>query len=307
MADANISDFFETLVAASNIAAAAPKFTNAMLDCAYTGNQPLYNHAVGTNLEIIIPTVDTTTVTNIGNGGISKTNTAHNKASLTLSTKQSTSFTIQSFDQLRSALELSELYVGPRMEALLRKADADFLSAVVPGYTTNAIQAGTGGKFSRTQLSTAKTLLDNQGCPTDDAANMFIVTSPSVYNTTAADSTFSQNYYVGTTAAEQALEKGILVPALGATMKKDQQFPTGSGGTNYGLLMHRYSFAARFAVEPKLLDDNFLRETVVFPKPNVPVKIQMWNDPNSQGLTIHLSTVYAYTVARPEYGVLMSC
>lgn len=306
MAITNVSNFWETLVMAANKVSATPKYTNALLDCVFTGLEPEMGKAVGQTITIITPTVDTSTVTDIGSGSISLTDLANGSVTLSLATKMSTSFAIKSFDQVRTSAQLEEFFIGPRLESLLRKVDADLWSGVASGFASpNGTVPGTGGKFTRAQLATAKSKLDAQGAPTDDTDNMFLICHSDVYNNTAADTTFSQQYFVGDAASQAALQRGILVPALGATLKKDQQAPLASS-VYTNLLMHRYAYGVRYAIEPKLADDNFLKETIVFPKPGMPVKIQMWNDPVAQGITVHLSCVYGKAVTRSAFGVLLS-
>jgi hypothetical protein len=68
--------------------------------------------------------------------------------------------------------------------------------------------------------------------------------------------------------------------------------------------MHRYAIALRTAVEAQPKGTAML-QTTVFPKPDLPVTLQVWFEPKDQSFYLHAYTLVGYTVARPSHGSII--
>ena len=56
------------------------------------------------------------------------------------------------------------------------------------------------------------------------------------------------------------------------------------------------------AVIPPLLDLPNVKESVVYPKVGLPVRVQMAYDINQQGIVCAMNVCYGAAVVRPDYG-----
>ncbi|MHC5536650.1 hypothetical protein ACYOEI_00065 [Singulisphaera rosea] len=299
----NITGLFETLVAAATDAASALKYKSAMLDSVYTQLHPNYA-TIGSTLNVNVPKVDTSTVSNIGSGSISPSYTDHDTFPIVFDTKQSTSYVIKSFDQVRTPSDLREMFVDARLESLIRATNLDVVSLVTTG-NFNGYTSITGGAdvFTRTHLSESWANLAGAGVPVEDLENLFFITNHVPYSNMLNDTSFYQQSIVGDNAAESVQQRATILPQFNTQLKYDQQFPVTSGAYT-ALHFHRYAIAMRTGVEPSLAN-SVIKETIVYPKPNIPVKIQMWNDPDSQGVKVHMSLCYGKAIIRKTHGSIL--
>lgn len=296
--------FFETLVAAAADSAAemSTKYKNEMVDSVYYGFQPVHNAAIGQTISILIPNVDEGNVVNIGAGDIQITDTSHTNVTLTLNTKFSDAFIVRGFDQMRTPKDIRTTFLDARMEEVLRKYNRALCNLVT---TTNfntysSITAG-ADVFTRSHLAEAWNNLAGAGVPTDDPENLFFITHNKPYSNMLNESSLVQESIVGINAAE-ASRQGKFLSQFGAQLKYDQHFPQPSAGATYsGLFFHRYAIAARAAIEPSQADGS-IQETVVYPRPNLPMKVQTWNSGDKQGQVVHVSLCVAYGVVRAGFG-----
>lgn len=303
MSNQNVTNFFSTIVAAANIAAAAPTFSNAMIDLVFSGYEPAVG-TVGQTIDVVIPTVTEADATDIGSGALNITDTSQSMVALAVSHKYSVSKRIQSIDQARSERDLAEFFMKPLMETLLRKVNSSLTAFISSSsFTTNAV-TGSGGKFTRLNLTDARQKLFDQGAP-DNNEDLYLITSSVPYYATLADSGFNTWSNVGETAAVDALQRGVLVPALGAKIYADQKVPVLTGPAYPSLFAHKYAIAARYLVEPSV-DNTWVKEAIVYPRPNLPVKIQAGYDLVNQGTIIHLSTLMGSAVTREAFGCLIT-
>src|SRR5262249_31055381 len=166
----------------------------------------------------------------------------------------------------------------------------------------NAYSSITGGNdvFTRTHLATAWNNLAGGGAPIDDSRNLFFMTSNLPFSNMLNDSSFNQQSIVGIDAADKTRTAAFL-PQFGATLRWDQLFPQPSAGATYaGLFFHRYAVAMRTAPLPPM-GDGSLKETYVYPKPNLPIRIQMQNNLTHQGLIVSLNCAFGMAVVRPAH------
>jgi hypothetical protein len=295
------SGLFETLVAAAVPAAKALKFSNKMLDHVYVGFEPNYA-TLGSTLNVNVPVVNEGDVNDIGSGDIVITDTSHNTYPIVFDKNQSTSFVIRNFDEIRTPQDLRNLYLDARLEALMRKVDRD-LCSLVTSTNFNTYSSLTGGAdvFTRANLATLWNSLAGGGVPVDDTANMFFLTSNLPYSNMLNDTSFAQESIVGIDAADKTRTAAFL-PQFGATLSYDQLFPQPTAGSTYaGLFFHRYAIAMRTAPLQPMGDSN-IKEITVYPRPNLPVRIQMANSIAHQGVVINLNCAYGRAVVRATHG-----
>lgn len=302
----SITGFTETLFAASAEAAAnmSTKFRNAFIDRVYWGYSPANGVGVGNTINIVVPTVNEGDVFDIQAGDIQSTDYAYNNTTLVLAHKYSTAFPVRQFDQLRTPADIRATFLDARMEAVIRKANRA-LASQVNSTTFNSYSTVTGGAdvFTRSHLATAMSTLANAGVPVDDVDNMFFFTYPTVYFNMTLESSLVQESIAGLPSAEAA-RQGAILKQYGTELIWDQHAPVVSAGVYSGLFYHKYAIAARAGIEPSMADGS-IRETTVYPREHLPVKVQIWNSGEKQGVMVHVSTVLGYTVVRPEFGVYM--
>lgn len=293
---------FETAVAAFNEGAAALKFSNTMLENVYMGHAPATG-GVGETISINVPTVAEGDVVDIGAGDIEVSDNAHATYSLTINTKLSIAKIIRGFDQLRSPADMRRLYSDAWLESLVRKANRAVCNLVTSAnFASYSSITGGADTFTRANLATAWNNLAGGGAPLGDAANLRFVTGNTPYSSMLADTAFFQESLVGVDAAEAATRKAVIMPQYGAEIQWDQMFPQPSAGATYaGLFFHKHAIAMRAAVEPSQADSH-IEEFLVYPKPNLPIKVQTWNSGEKQGRVFHMSLVFGLKVVRPEYG-----
>lgn len=295
---------FDTMVAAAQDSAAqmATKYQNKMLDSVYYAYSPIAQGAVGQTIQINIPAANEGNVVDIGQGDIQVTDTDHTTVNLTINKKFSTAFRVSGYTQSLTSQNLQQLYTDERMESLLRKMNR-FLASFITSTNFNSYTQITGGAdvFTRSHLTTAKRNLALTGVPDDGQLRFITHTTP--YHNMLNDSSFSQESIVGAAPADET-RKGVFMPQLGFELMHDQHIPVPSAGTYNALAFHPYAIAARCLVEPSQQDGS-IKETLVYPRPNVPVKIQMWNSGDKQGRIVHMSIVCGAAVVRPEFGSIL--
>ena len=311
------SGIFSTIVGALNRASAAPKYTNAIIDSVFLDDRPAVG-TVGEQINILIPTVNSSNVSFIGAGPVVPHNAAQTSVALTITQKASNTYMLPVFNSALTEIDLAKFYFEPWLEELMRAVAKDWTNTLIGGSSTspalpssanfaaNAVVAGSGGHPTRANIGTATSELFNQGCPVDDG-QLVLLTSGSPYYGMVSDSTFSYQYIVGNEAAVESNQRGYLVNINDAKIMKDQNFPVGTGSntTTYSMLAHKYAHAGRFLVE-STPHNKVAEETIIYPKPGMPVRCEFWYDPFNQGTFISFSALYGVAVTRDAYRVLLT-
>lgn len=300
-------DLWQTLVDASSDLSVPPTYTNALTECVYISRE-ISPRSVGETVNFVIPSVVEADTTDIGNGAISLSNPTDSKVSISLNHKASTSKRFQSFDQVRTPEDLLKIYLKPMLESNLRFVNGT-LAALITSGNLSTYSTVTGGDdvFSRAHLATAWGNIASGGAPVDDIDNLVFVTDANVYANMTADTTLTNESIVGLSAAESAQQRAIFLRQLGARIKYDQKLTTVTTGVHRGVFMHRSAIALRTAVEPNLseVSPGAIKEIIVYPKPELATKIQMFADPTNQGVVLHMATVFGCAVVRPEFASYM--
>jgi len=299
---------FQTLVAAANSASANLSFANAFLDLVFKGYSPKETSPGSyVSLNILIPTVDEGNANDIGSGPIVTTSTTDNVMSLPFNHKDNVSFVIKSWDQVRTPADLERLYLKPSLEALMRKINRRVAAfATTASFSTYAPVLGIkAASFNRLDLTAAWTLLTQAGVPVEDEADIYFVTSPLAYGNMLGDQNFYQMYVSGQEAAEQAQQKARLIRQYGAQVRYDQMVPAYAGAQQTGLYLHRNAIAMATAPLPAANDPS-VKEMIIFPKPDLPVQIQMQYSLKDQGTLVVMNCGHGEAVIRPEYGVIVA-
>jgi hypothetical protein len=301
-----ISGLFETRVIPAGIAAAqALQYTKASLRAIYW-EYKAEGGEIGQTMNVNVPTVSIGDAIDIGSGPLQTSDTVSVAYPIVLSHHVSASFVIKSWDKIRTPVMLQELYLQPKLEALLRQANGYvtslFTSTSFSTYT--AVTAGAANDFSRANLSTMWSSLAGAGVPIYQPGNLAVITHPTVYAGMLADTSFYQAYVVGEAAATDALQRGAVVPTLNAKVLFDQQMPT-SGGKNTLMFMHRYAIAGVCAPPPSNEELGQVQEVTIYPvaeAPNFAVQIQMAYSIKDQGTVINLHTNLGFAVIRADHG-----
>lgn len=302
-----LGGIFETLVVPAGVAAAAAlKYTKATANSVFWGYESTHG-TIGQTMQVDIPVVNEGDASDIGGGPISPTDTDHTTVNIVLNAHPSVSFVVKDWDQIRTPMRLQQLYLQPKLEALLRYVNRLFTSQInATNFNTySAVASTTTNEFNRTDLAAMWALLANKGVPVYDAANMFMLSNPTTYATTFADTAFYQQYVVGATAAEQAQQKALLMPALNAVYKFDQQIGVDTNSKQIGLFFHRYAMAGVCVIPPSNTNIGPIHETYLHPFADAPaftVQLQMQYSIEQQGTIIHMHCMLGTKVVRPEYG-----
>jgi hypothetical protein len=331
----DVTGLFETLVApASATAAQVAKFNNPMLQSCYNDYDSTYG-SIGNTLVINIPIVNIGNVTNIGDGALSIVATNQTTQTLQIAYNASSSRRIQSFDQIRTPVQLRRLYLDGMIEEVTRYVDnvlvqialGNAATVAAPGITapspnsffatnTPIATVGTGstigmatqtGEFTRLQLASAWATLIGQGADMTPQ-NGFFITNQVPYGAMLGDPNLQliQAYVVGESEAEKAQQTARFAPFLNSTINYDQFIgQTSSSATPaskyYGLMFHRYAIGFKPVLQPKT-QSPVVEEMTVFPKENFPVRVQLGYDLVNQGWILAVNTIFAANVIRPEFG-----
>jgi hypothetical protein len=311
---------FQTLVAASTAAADNLKYANSFVDAIYWEHKAVVA-TPATTLNVIIPTVDETTVTDIGSGALATTDAAHNSVQVPYDKHFSTSFIIPAWDQARTPQDLERTYMRPRFEALLRKVNRTIATLFnTTNYGTGATPVagyalatgGTAGHFVRADLNACWQNMVQQGVPMEDESNLFFLTSPAAYGGMLNDQTMSYQYIVGSDSAIAAQQRAKLALIFGASPRYDQHFSLIStslgftAGKQPGVLMHRYA-ASAVTAQPAATDQQqaAVEEQVIWLKDVLPVQVQMGYSLRDQGTIVNIHCYWGCAVSRPDFASLI--
>lgn len=291
---------FQTLVAGAAEASKSLRFTNAFSEKVYAGYEPV-DATIGQTLNVLIPSVNEGDVTDIGGNQINVTDTAHTSTSIVFDKHFSNAFVIKSWDMVRTPAKLAELFLQPRMEALLRKVNST-LFGLVNTTQFNIHSSITGGSdtFTRANVATGWANLTAYGVPTDDPDSLSFISHPVVYGNMLSTTDFYQESVVGITQAENAQQKAMLNEAFNTKFLYDQHFVPTSGAYP-ALMFHKHAIAVVSANLPSANDPSVM-ETVEMVRPWLPVQIQMQYSLKDQGWLIHMHCGWGVKVVRPEYG-----
>ena len=311
-----LTGLFETRVIPAGIAAAqALQYTKASLRAIYW-DYKAEGGEIGQTMNVNVPVVNSGDSIDIGSGPLSPSDTTSVAYPIVLSHHCSASFVIKSWDKIRTPVMLQELYLQPKLEALLRQANGYvtslFTAANFGSYTT-VTGAGSGAStvFNRTQLTQMWANLAGSGVPVYQPNNLAFLTHPGPYGGMLADTNFFQAYVVGEGAAIDALQRGSLVPTLNAKVLFDQQVAASGTGNYVGIMLHRYAIAGVCAPPPSNEELGQVQEVTIYPvaeAPNFAVQIQMAYSIKDQGTVINIHTNLGFAVIRSEFGSIgLSC
>jgi hypothetical protein len=304
---AQLTGIFETLVVPAGIEAAkALRYTKAAISSIFWGYRSTHG-TIGQTMNINIPVVNQGNVSDIGSGAIKPMPRDHNTVPIVLGLHPSNSFPIQNWDQVRTPIELQELYMEPAMEELLRQCNSYVTSLfTAANFNSNPTVTSTvANEFARADLAGMWGTLTNLGVRTDDVRNLQFLTNPISYATMFADTSFYSAQIVGEDEAKRVQHMALVAPQLNATLKFDQQM-TPVGGKYPGVFFHRFAVAGVTVIPPANDTGGFVKETFLTPFPEVPgfrIQLQMWYDPNAQGHMIHMHAMLGVKLVRPEMGV----
>jgi hypothetical protein len=218
---------------------------------------------------------------------------------------------IKTWDQVRTPRRLAEIYLQPRIEALTRKINRAVANLITTAnFGTYSLISGAGADvFDRADITGALRNLADAGVPVEDTANMFFITNPTAYFNMLAATQWTSEAVVGkeqAVAAQGTTGQAALRLVYGGNVRYDQHFAVFNSGKMPGIAMHRYAIAGIFINPPATPSDvGSVKETTIFPKPNVPVQVQMEYSLKEQGVLVNVHSMFGVKVARSEYGSLV--
>ena len=302
----NLTGVFETLVVpAATDVKLTPKYKNTMLGRVYTDYRG-QSGTVGNTLQINVPIVDENNVANIGAGPINIVDTNQTPVNIVIAYKMDSARIIKSFDQVRTVLNMRELYVQPMIEEVLRKSNRVVANLATPTLFPNyATIAGGSNVFTRLNISAAwQNVAGTGGAPVNPDDTSF-VTDQTAYGNMLGDATqnFIQQYVVGESAAIAGQQKAMFAPQFSAMVDWDQQMPTSTAGKHGGLYFHRMAIGLLPVLEPQP-EESYIRQTTIFPTADrkFPITVQMWHDPTQQGTVLNAFATFGVNVINPAWG-----
>jgi hypothetical protein len=301
----DLTGLFETRVIPAGVQAAqALQYSKASLRAIYWDYQA-EGGEIGQTMNVNIPVVNQGDAADIGSGPLQTTDTDQTTVPIVLNHHVSASFVIKSWDKIRTPIMLQELYLQPKLEALLRTANGYvtslFTSTNFNAYTT--VTSTSANDFQRGDVTKMWSNLAGNGCPMYIPNTLSLIEAPACYAGQLADTNFFQAYVVGEAAATDALQRGSLVPTLNAKVLFDQQMPIVSS-KNTAIFLHKWAIAGVCAPPPSNADLGQVQETTIYPvaeAPNFAVQIQMAYSIKDQGTIINLHTNLGFAVIRPDF------
>jgi hypothetical protein len=299
---------FETLTAAASIATQNLAFQNTFLDVVYMEHKPMHG-ALGETLKINIPTVDAADTVDIGNGPLQPSDTDHDTATIQITRNLSNSFIIRDWDESRTLVDLSNMYMKPRMESMMRAANQILANLVTTtNFPTYTLISGAGADlFQRADLTTAWRNLAAAGVPVEDLQNFYFVTTPTAFANMLGDTNFINESIVGINAAQMAQQMAKVSLQLGANVRFDQHLARYNAGKEPGVLLHKFAIGAVTAQPPVLPADwtGGVQTTTLFPRPGVGIRLQAGYSLRDQGILVNLGFMFGCSVVRADHGSLV--
>lgn len=302
MANDTASLFQTVLSVAATASTEITRYPNSFIDSILWDYNPELQAKAGATIDIVIPVVDEADVVDSQGAPFTPTDTKHSTASITLDKDYTSSFVIRNFDQARTPYDLKN-YIKPRLEAVVRKTNRTIAEQVTAtNFATYTTISGAGADtFARADLAGAWKNLAGRGVPVDAAMDMSFITSAVAFGNMLADTNFAQESIVGAEAATQAYQHARLMNLLGAKPLYDMHLAKFNAGKEPGILMHRGAIAG-VSITP-ISGNEF--KTVVFPKPNLPVLIEVSYEAQLRGYLVGLTCIWGVKVVRSEFGSLV--
>lgn len=321
----NQNGIYSMVPAALGKASQIAKFRNAIIDSIHWDIRPLFG-AVGQQTNILYPNINASNPQNIGSGKLVYNKTDHNVVPLTITQKISNTYPLPIEISSLSDVDLMALYFQGWLEETVRACGLDMMNQLVNGDAPTPVGSpvtpstktpafvnqftGTGvGHPSRQDIATASGELFQAGVPLGDG-DLFGLTSGTPYFGMTADPAYSQSYFVGEQAAIEAQQGGQLKMLNGAVVLPDQYFPSvapanGNPGKYYTMIAHKIAHGGRFVTET-VANNRTTFETFVYPKPNMPVRVSIWFNPDYQCEVVSFNVVYGVTTIRPDWRVMIA-
>jgi hypothetical protein len=296
---------FQTLVAGASLASQELHYQNAFVDAIYFDYKPEPQQPY-TGLNVIIPSVNESDVTDVGSGPLQPADTNHSNVQIPFDKHFSTSFVIKAWDVVRTPVDLKTKFIKPKLEALLRKVNRTLAALVTTtNFPTYTLISGSGADlFNRSDITGAWKNLAGAGAPTEDDGNMFFITNPTAYGNMLSDTNWIQAYAVGDANAISAQRSAKMRTQYGCELRYDQHIANYNSGKQAGIFMHRYSIAA-VTSPPMPSGDPSVKETTFRLKGQLPVQMQMQYSLKDQGWLINLHSWWGCKVVRPELASLI--
>lgn len=297
------SDYYATLVQAGTAATGILTLPNQVVESVYTD----YDSGLaqfGQTVNVVIPTVSVSNASDITNSGITGVAPGDSEVAVTLNHKYSSNRKIPSFEAVSAnPIKLAQLYIAPVIEEVVQKLNTTLAATITTtNFPTGAVTGG-ADVLTRANISSAWAQLRTVGVPMGDG-NLNLLVHPVVYGNMMSSSEFANESVVGVSQAEAANQRAVILPQYGATLRDDPHMPVTSGAYTC-ILMHKYAIALRTAVEAQPTGTAMI-QTTVFPKPDLPVQLQLWFEPKDQAWYIHAYILCGFSVARATHGCVLT-
>ena len=300
-----LAGLFQTVVVPATAQVAQPlAFRNGLVKKIWTQKQPIPG-SVGQTINVNIPVVSENDVVDIGNGPIQITDADQTSVALVINNNKSWSRIIRDFDQARTPVQFHDLYLQPGIESVLRKINRQVANLITAAnFASYTSVTGGPGVFTRLNLATMWNNLVSIGVPMNPG-DVHFVTHNAPYATMMGDITqnFIQQYVVGEAAAVQAQQTARLMPIFGADIDYDQQMPQPTASTYAGLFFNKFAMAFVPVIPVDNIQKPQIQEMLYTPPgTDLVFRIQMWYDPDGQGIKLHIHCMFALAIVRPNFG-----
>jgi hypothetical protein len=307
----SVSNFYQTLVTAATEASQALVGTNALMESVFLDYKPQVTD-IGQTLNINVPNIVTSSVTDAGNADIALTDVSATTTALVFNNHPYYGFTVRDFEQYNTPTSLRQTFLDAAIKGVAESIDGKIAALFTSGnFGTNSPISCTGGYATTSQFLTGYANLADQRVPVTDMANMSYVMPPHSYALTLGDNNWTEALIAGERIAEEVRGTGELISSYGSKLKMDQQLNyqltsgTAPHRTFTAAMFHRWAvaLATRPLPEP---DANVVDYTYIDYK-GCPIRIMLgYNLFPKMGYVITVDAGYALGVVRPALAQLFS-
>lgn len=303
------ANFFETIVAPAALNnQLLPRYKNKLVDSIYMGYRQGQVGHIGMPTVLNLPVVNEADVNMIGSGPLVVSDKSENKVTLTIDQKQSIAKKIESFDQLRTPVDLQQQYLLGMIESLIRKVNRSVAGLITPtnfnAYNPATIVGGSDKAFTRVDVSAAWTNVVGIGAAPETPGDLFFYTDQSAYGQMIGDKTNDWISYltVGESAAVAGQQRATLPNAFNARVDYDQMVTSVTPNRHAGAFFHRMAIGMAPVAE-NAPDATAIKHIVIPPGPGrpFPIMLQYGYSLEQQGYVLHVYTIYGLAIIKKEW------
>jgi hypothetical protein len=306
-----VSGFYQTLTTAAAEASQALVGSNSLMDSVFMDYKPMVAD-LGQTLNVNIPNIVTTQVTDADSADIALTDVAATTVPIVFNKHPYYGFVVRDFEQFNTPSDLRMTFLDAAIKGISESIDSNIaLLCTAANFNVNPVITSTGGYPTVPQFLAGYSNLADQRVPVTDTPNMSFVNTPHSYARILGDSSWTSNLIAGAQLAAEAHISGDITTSFGSTIRMDQQLNfqlttgTSPSQTYTSILMHRWAIALVSRPLPQP-DSNVVDYSYIDFK-GVPIRIMLgYNLYPKMGYVITVDSGYGLAVTRPALGQIFS-